>query len=75
MARIRPALIRRLGIDENSMGGAMSAYWFMHDAAALRSLGAKPPRSTQRKVLAESGKNLSGRVEKNSEEIEKNSVS
>jgi hypothetical protein len=36
------AEIRRLGIDESSMGGAMSAYWFMHDAAALRSLGAKP---------------------------------
>jgi hypothetical protein len=24
------------------MGGAMSAYWFMYDAAALPSLGAKP---------------------------------
>jgi hypothetical protein len=35
-------MIHRLGIDESSMGGAMSAYWFMHDAAALPSLGAKP---------------------------------
>ena len=35
-------MIHRLGIDDSSMGGAMSAYWFMHDAAALPSLGAKP---------------------------------
>jgi hypothetical protein len=23
--------IHRLGIDESTMGGAMSAYWFMHE--------------------------------------------
>jgi len=42
MARIRPRMIHHLKIDESSMDEAMPAYWFMHDAAALRSLGAKP---------------------------------
>ena len=42
MARIRPRMIHRLKIDESSMDEAMSAYWFMHDAAAVPSLGAKP---------------------------------
>jgi hypothetical protein len=36
------AVAEAIGIDDSSVGGAMSAYWFMHDAAALPSLGAKP---------------------------------
>ena len=31
-----------IGIDDSSMGGGMSAYWFMHDAVAWPSLCAKP---------------------------------
>jgi len=47
-------MIHRLGIDDSSMGGAISAYWFMHDAAAFHSA------ATRRQASNASVSGLSG---------------
>ena len=47
-------MIHRFGLDESSMGGAVSAYWFMHDAAAFHSA------ATRRQASNASVSGLSG---------------